>query len=80
MSMCFEIAGGAGARETAAILAALSRLAEEQTLFAAVPPERPSRGRWVQSGRPAQVANPFVHRPAPSPGGWSVGSEEAGDR
>ena len=77
MSFCFEVVGGAGERETAAILAALTRLSEEQALVEAAPPERPSPGRWVQGGRPAPVTNPFVHRPAPATEGWSVGSDEA---
>lgn len=74
MSMCMEIAGGAGPRETAAILAALGRLAEERTAAGSVPPQRPSPGRWVDSGRPRPIANPFVHQPVPAPEGWSVGS------
>jgi hypothetical protein len=75
MSFCFEIVGGAGERDTAAILAALTRLDEEQALAWSAPPQRPSPGRWVQSGRPAPVSNPFIHRPAPAGDGWSMGSE-----
>ena len=77
MSFCFEVIGGAGERESAAILAALTRLDEEQALFHAAPQERPSPGAWIQSGRPAPVTNPFTHRPAPVAGGWSIGSEES---
>lgn len=76
MSLCFDIVGGAGPGETAAILAALTRLVEEQALADAVPPQRPSPGRWVDSGRPAQVANPFTHRPSSGLEGWSAGPED----
>lgn len=76
MTIQFEIVGGAGPMETAAIMAALSRIAEEQAWAAAFPPGRPAQGRWVLSGRPARVTNPFTHRQAPAAEGWAVGSEE----
>jgi len=71
-----EVAGGADPLVTAAILAAVTRLEEERAATAAVPRKRPSRGRWVLSGRPREAAPPIV-RPAPDTDGWNVTSEEA---
>lgn len=72
-----EIRGGAGPLETAAILAAIARLVEEQSLLASVPPTPPQPGSWVMSGRPRPVGSPST-RLGHSPGGWSIpaGSEE----
>ena len=70
-----EVAGGADPLVTAAILAAVTRLEEERAALAAVPRKRPSRGRWVLSGRPRKAAPPIV-RPTPDAEGWSVASEE----
>ena len=75
MNLEFEIIGGAGPRETAAIMAALVRLAEEQAWAASFPEARPMQGSWVLSGRPAPVENPFLHRSAPAAAGWSVGGD-----
>ncbi len=72
MSDGLEIFGGAGSLEAAAIVAALARLVEEQSVLAAMPPERPRPGLWVMSGRPRPVETPFARR-APEPAGWSVG-------
>lgn len=77
MSIEFEIVGGAGRRETAAIMAALLRLAEEQSWAASFPDPRPEPGAWVLSGRPAVVDNPFLHRQAPAAEGWSLGGDPA---
>jgi len=75
-----EVTGGAGPMETAAILAAVARLVEEQLAAAAIPPERPDQTRWVLSGRPRPVQSPFSARPSPVASGWSVDSEgEPGD-
>ena len=75
MNLEFEIVGGAGPRDTAAIMAALVRLAEEQAWAAGFPEARPVQGSWVLSGRPAPVENPFLHRRAPAGQGWSVGGD-----
>ena len=75
MSIEFEIVGGAGPRETAAIMAALLRLVEEQAWAASFPDPRPEQGSWVLSGRPASVGNPFLHRQAPPTEGWSMGAD-----
>jgi len=76
MNIEFEIVGGAGPRETAAIMAALVRLSEEQAWAAAFPDPRPEQGSWVLSGRPVSVGNPFSHRSAPAAQGWSVGRDQ----
>lgn len=76
MTMRFEVVGGAGPQETAAIMAALARVFEEQVAAAAVPPMRPSQGRWVLSGRPRPVSGPQTARPSPAADGWSVGADE----
>ena len=75
MSENIEVIGGTDPHVTAAILAAVARLEEERLLLASIPPQRPSQGRWVQSGRPRGVAPPVV-RPQPVAGEWSVASEE----
>jgi hypothetical protein len=72
----FEIVGGAGPRETAAIMAALARAFEEQVRAEAEPPMRPTQGKWVLSGRPRPVAGPLTTRPTPAAEGWSVGSPD----
>ena len=76
MNNQIEVAGGADPLVTAAILAAVARLEEERAALASVPPQRPSKGRGVLSGRPREAAPPIV-RPAPVTDGWSVGSEES---
>lgn len=75
MSDGLEIFGGAGSLEAAAIVAALARLVEEQSVLASIPPARPRPGLWVMSGRPRRVEAPFARR-APEPSGWSVGADE----
>jgi hypothetical protein len=76
MNNQIEVMGGADPLVTAAILAAVARLEEERAALASVPPQRPSKGRWVLSGRPREAAPPIV-RPTPVTDGWSVGSEES---
>ena len=75
-----EVTGGADPLLTAAIIAAVLRLDEEHRAAAARPPQAPTQGRWVQSGRPREPAVP-VARLAPIAEGWSVASEgsENGD-
>ena len=72
MSAEMEIKGGAGPLETAAILAALARLFEEEAWAAAFPAPPPRPGAWVLSGRPAPIDNPFLHRPAVPVSGWGA--------
>lgn len=75
MSESIEVIGGSDPLVTAAIIAAVARLEEERRLLASQPPQRPSQGRWVLSGRPREVPPPVV-RPQPVAGEWSVGSDE----
>jgi hypothetical protein len=73
-----EIHGGAGPLETAAIIAAIARLVEEQSELASVPPTPPRPGLWVMSGRPRPISSPFT-RPAPASAGWSVAADSNGE-
>lgn len=75
MSESIEVTGGSDPLVTAAIIAAVARLEEERRLLASIPPQRPSQGRWVLSGRPREVDPPVV-RPQPMAGEWSVGSDD----
>jgi hypothetical protein len=77
MRIEFEIVGGAGPRETAAIMAALARLGEEQAWASSFPEARPEQGSWVLSGRPTPVGNPFLQRQAPVAQGWSLGADSS---
>lgn len=45
--MKYEIVGGAGPYEAAAIVAAIARIISEQTAAAAVPPPPPQQSAWV---------------------------------
>ena len=76
MSESIEVTGGSDPLVTAAIIAAVARLEEERRLLASKPPQRPTQGRWVLSGRPREVPPPVV-RPHPVAGEWSVGSDDA---
>ena len=76
MSDSIEVTGGSDPLVTAAIIAAVARLEEERRLIASLPPQRPSQGRWVLSGRPREVPPP-VARPQPVAGEWSVASEDS---
>ena len=75
MSEGIEVTGGSDPLVTAAIIAAAIRLEGERHLIASIPPQRPSKGRWVLSGRPREVPPPVV-RPQPVAGEWSVASDE----
>ena len=75
MSDRIEVTGGSDPLVTAAIIGAVARLEEERRLLASIPPQRPSQGRWVLSGRPRPVPPPAT-RPQPMAGEWSIGSEE----
>ena len=55
------IAGGAGPQETAAILAAVSALLQDEATARANPPAPPRQSAWVLAWRPREV-----HAPLPS--------------
>ncbi|MFQ5947600.1 MAG: hypothetical protein ACE5KX_01900 [Acidimicrobiia bacterium] len=71
----FEIVGGAGPQEAAAILAAVALVLSEQAVAAALPPGRIGQGPWVLSGRPRSVAGPLRPRPTPAVPGWTLASD-----
>jgi len=54
-----EIAGGAGPRETAAIMTVVAQLAIEEATAQATPVSRPRQSSWVLAWRPRQNAAPL---------------------
>ncbi len=52
MTVRYEIIGGAGPYEAAAIAAAIAAVISEQIEAAATPPQRPRQSPWVVAGRP----------------------------
>lgn len=75
MSEQIEVTGGSDPLVTAAIIAVVARLEEERRIVAATPPQRPTQGRWVLSGRPRDVP-PQTARPRPMAGEWSMTSKD----
>ena len=61
MSDGLEITGGAGPMETAAILAAVARLLQDEAQRSAEPPAAPRQSSWVLAWRPREI-----HAPLPS--------------
>lgn len=55
------ITGGAGPQETAAILAAVARVLQDEAAARANPPAPPRQSSWVMAWRPREV-----HAPMPS--------------
>ena len=76
MTSGIEITGGADPLTTAAIMAAIIRLDEEQAAVMATPPERLAQGMWVLSTRPRPIQPLPTTRAAPTALGWSVMSED----
>ena len=54
-----EITGGAGPEETAAIMAVIGHLAEEEAAARAVPSQPPRQSPWVLAWRPRQNPTPL---------------------
>lgn len=54
-----EITGGAGPRETAAIMALVARVLEEESRAAANPAIRPRQSQWVLAWRPREIPAPL---------------------
>lgn len=54
-----QIAGGAGPEETAAIMAVVAHLANEEAAARAVPSQRPKQSPWVLAWRPRPSAPPL---------------------
>lgn len=67
-----------GELETAALIAAMLVVREQQEAAVSVPPTRPLQGRWVMSGRPRPVAPPFTARPVPHVETWSSDDDAPG--
>ena len=70
----FEIRGGAGPFEAAAVMAAVLTLLEEQEAAAAEPTRRLSPGAWVMAGRPRPVLS--VRSEFPTLPGFGADTEE----
>ncbi len=76
--MEFQVRGGAGPAETAAVLAAIMQVMAEQAASMAQPPRRPEQGSWVVAGRPRRPGVSIrseLHAALP---GWSVTPADAG--
>ena len=54
-----DITGGAGPQETAAIMAAVAQLLEEERAADANPSQRPRQSQWVLAWRPREVPAPL---------------------
>ena len=57
--MKFEVTGGAGAEETAAIAAVISAITEEEANAAATPTQVPRQSSWVLAWRPRDIPAPL---------------------
>lgn len=55
----FEISGGAGHEEAAAIAAVIAALLEDEANALAVPPQAPRQSSWVLAWRPRDVPAPL---------------------
>ena len=53
------ITGGAGPEETAAVMAVISYLTEEDASARAAPSQRPRQSAWVLAWRPRQSTTPL---------------------
>lgn len=73
----YEISGGAGPAETAAILAVIAHLTDDEAAAMAVPPARPRQSAWVLAWRP-RPASPALPSHTFDAMPWSEveGSEE----
>jgi hypothetical protein len=66
MSRKVAISGGAGPQETAAILAAVARVLQDEAAALAAPPAPPRQSPWVSAWRPRDLLAPASgnHEPA----------------
>ncbi|MFQ5553742.1 MAG: hypothetical protein ACE5GC_00050 [Acidimicrobiia bacterium] len=71
-----EITGGAGPRETAAIVAAVGLLLEEESAAWATPDPPSRQSAWVLAWRPREKPAPL---PSSAYDATSWGDEDAGD-
>ena len=59
MTPRFEISGGAGPEEAAAIAAVIALLLEDEANALATPPQAPRQSSWVLAWRPRDVPAPL---------------------
>lgn len=59
MTSRFEVVGGAGHQETAAIAAAIAALVEEEMTALATPTQVPRQSSWVLAWRPRDIPAPL---------------------
>ncbi len=71
-----EITGGAGPRETAAILAVVAHVVDETRIATASPPPPPRQSAWVLAWRPREIP---AAMPAHSYDLMPWGERDAGD-
>ncbi len=57
--MKFEVSGGAGPEETAAIAAVINAMMEEAANVAATPVQAPRQSSWVLAWRPRDIPAPL---------------------
>ncbi len=57
--MNFDVVGGAGPEETAAIAAIVNAIAEEEASAAATPAQVPRQSSWVLAWRPRDIPAPL---------------------
>ncbi len=57
--MKFEVAGGAGPEETAAIAAVINTILEEESTALATPAQSPKQSSWVLAWRPRDIPAPL---------------------
>jgi hypothetical protein len=57
--MNFDVVGGAGPEETAAIAAVVNAIAAEEASAAATPAQAPRQSSWVLAWRPRDVPAPL---------------------
>ena len=75
----FEIVGGAGPQETAAIMAVVAHLTAEEAAARATPSQRPRQSAWVLAWRPRPSAPPMPsHTYDATPWSEIEASEEPG--
>jgi len=55
----FEISGGAGLEETAAVAAVIATLLDEEAAALATPPRPPRQSSWVLAWRPRDIPAPL---------------------
>lgn len=72
-----SIAGGAGPREAAAIVAVVAHLLEEEAEAAAAPPDPLRQSPWVLAGRPRRISVPQSR--SADGGGWTGEDASLGD-